>query len=116
MAKKVTAEVKLQIRWQHQKLVVVVEDNGKGFVPAEARTERNGLLNMSQRMKELGGTCLIASQPGKGCLVEFSIPLRQWRQSPWDWIWKTRQLSAPINETKNPHITDASHIHDPTNC
>ena len=109
-------EVKLQIRWQRHKLVVVVEDNGKGFDPAVAKTERNGLFNMNQRMKELGGTCLITTQPVKGCRVEFSIPLRQWRQSPWDWIWKTKQLSAPINETKNPQVNDASQIHDPTNC
>jgi signal transduction histidine kinase len=109
-------EVKLQIRWHRQKLVVVVEDNGKGFDPVAARAERNGLLNMSQRMTELGGTCLIASQPGRGCRVEFTVPLRQWRRSPWDWIWKTKQLSAPINETKNPQVNDASQIHDPTNC
>jgi len=109
-------EVMLQIRWQRQKLVVVVEDNGKGFVPAAAKAERNGLINMSQRMKELGGACLVTSQPGQGCRVVFSIPLSRWHWRPWDWIWKTKQLSAPINETKNPQANDASQIHDPSNC
>ncbi len=112
-------EVKLQIRWHRQKLVVVVEDNGRrGLrpVPIATKTEPQRQLNMSQRMTELGGSCLIASQPGGGCRVEFTVPLRQWRRSPWDWIWKTKQLSAPINETKNPQVNDASQIHDPTNC
>ena len=107
-------EVMLQIRWQRQKLVVVVEDNGKGFAPAAAKAERNGLINMSQRMKELGGACLVTSQPGQGCRVVFSIPLSRWHWRPWNWIWKAKQLSAPINETKNPQANDAPQIHDPS--
>ena len=109
-------EVMLQIRWHRQKLVVAVTDNGRGFSPGADNTERNGLLNMSQRMKELGGACIITSQPGMGSRIEFSIPLRQWRQSPWDWLWKAKQFSPPINETRNPSAHDASQIHDPTNC
>jgi signal transduction histidine kinase len=70
-------ESRLQILWHGQHLIVVVQDNGKGFDTAMAKVERNGLTNMAQRMKELGGHCLLASQPGKGCRVEFSVPLKR---------------------------------------
>jgi signal transduction histidine kinase len=106
--------VKMQIVWQRQKLVVVVSDDGKGFDPSAARSGRNGLTNMSQRMMELGGLCNIRSKPGEGCRVEFSIPLSQWRRRPWNWIWKAKR-STPINQP-NPQISDPSQIHDPTNC
>ncbi len=75
-------ELRLQIQWQNQRLVVVVQDNGKGFDPATIKTERNGLTNMSRRMSELGGSCLVTSQPGQGCRVEFRIPLKHPRWYP----------------------------------
>jgi signal transduction histidine kinase len=76
-------ELRLEIQWQSRQLVVVVQDNGRGFDPAIIKAERNGLINMSQRMSELGGDCLVTSQPGKGCRVEFRIPLRHPRWRPW---------------------------------
>jgi signal transduction histidine kinase len=68
-------ELFLRIHRHDQKLSVAVEDNGRGFDPAEAGGERNGLANMAQRMNEVGGTCDISSQPGGGCLVVFTVPL-----------------------------------------
>jgi signal transduction histidine kinase len=70
-------ELRLKIHWQNQRLVVVVQDNGKGFDPATVTPDRNGLTNMTQRMSEVGGHCLVTSQPGQGCRVEFSIPLKR---------------------------------------
>lgn len=68
-------EVFLRIRRQNHQVVVVVEDNGKGFDPAHAKLEGNGLVNMAQRLRELGGHCNIWSEPGKGCRVEFRMPI-----------------------------------------
>jgi signal transduction histidine kinase len=73
-------ELRLKIERQRQRLVVVVQDNGKGFDPAAIKPGRNGLGNMSRRMRELGGSCHISSQPGQGCLIEFSIPLKRPRR------------------------------------
>ena len=73
-------ELKLKIHWEDQRLLVVVQDNGKGFDPRRTKTERNGMNNMTQRMNELGGTCRVTSEPGKGCRVEFNIPVRQPRR------------------------------------
>jgi signal transduction histidine kinase len=68
-------ELTLRIRCQGQALLVVVQDNGRGFDPALASSDRNGLTNMTQRMDELGGRCQITSQPGQGCSVELFMPL-----------------------------------------
>jgi signal transduction histidine kinase len=109
-------ELRLQIQWQGQRLVVVVQDNGKGFDPAMIKSERNGLTNMAQRMTELGGSCLVTSQPGKGCRVEFSIPLKHLRRHPWAWIWNAKQFSEQINEARNARTNEPSQNHDPTKC
>jgi signal transduction histidine kinase len=81
-------ELLLQIHRQGHGLTVTVQDNGKGFDPAQASAERNGLNNMSQRLTEVGGTCRLTSQPGKGCRVEFHIPFTQMRRQPWWVSWR----------------------------
>ncbi len=87
-------ELHLQIHWRGQQLMVVVQDNGKGFDMAAEKSSRNGLKNMAKRMNELGGHCHINSQPGQGCRVEFSIPLKHSRQNAWSWIWNARKKSS----------------------
>ena len=109
-------ELRLQIQWQSQQLLVVVQDNGKGFDPAMIKTERHGLTNMSQRMSQLGGSCLVTSQPGKGCRVEFSIPLKQPQWHPWAWIWNTKHYSERINNNRSVPTNEPSQSHDPTQC
>lgn len=73
-------QLELKIRWQRQLVIVVIRDNGKGFDPAIIKPGRNGLGNLSRRMRELGGNCQISSQPGNGCCIEFSIPLKRPRR------------------------------------
>jgi signal transduction histidine kinase len=88
-------EVVLQVKWQAQKLLVVVTDNGKGFDQASLDPGRSGLVNMSQRMTELGGTCVMTTAPGKGCRTEFSIPLRQAGQTAWSRIRRAGRSAEP---------------------
>jgi nitrate/nitrite-specific signal transduction histidine kinase len=80
----------------------VVLDNGKGFAPAAIKPERNGMTNMAQRMNELGGDCRVTSQPGKGCRVEFSVPLKRSRRHPGGWAWNTKPFADRWNETGKP--------------
>lgn len=68
-------ELFLRIYRRDHKLSVAVEDNGRGFDPAQTGGERNGMSNMAQRMAEIGGMFEVASQPGVGCLVVFTVPL-----------------------------------------
>ena len=69
------SELLLLIQRRGQTLFVVVEDDGAGFDLELADPVRNGLSNMAERMKEVGGKCLITSKPGAGCRVEFQVPL-----------------------------------------
>jgi len=105
-------ELRLKIQWQNQRLIVVVEDNGKGFDPETVTPDRNGLTNMAQRMSEVGGSCLVISQPGQGCRVEFSIPLKQRRR--WAWIWNADQFSEQMNKARNGRTNQLSQNRDPT--
>jgi signal transduction histidine kinase len=68
-------ELMLCIYKDDDHVVVVVEDQGKGFDPALLSGEGNGLQNMTQRLEELGGTCRITSAVNAGCRVEFRMPL-----------------------------------------
>lgn len=80
-------ELRLKIERQRQRLIVVMQDNGKGFEPTEIKPGRNGLGNLSRRMQELGGSCQITSHPGQGCRIEFSIPLKRPRR-----LWLLKKL------------------------
>ncbi|HEU0026687.1 MAG TPA: sensor histidine kinase, partial [Ktedonobacterales bacterium] len=55
---------------------LVIEDNGRGFDPAEAPQGRYGLRGMSERARLLGGTLRVATSPGEGTRIEAVIPLR----------------------------------------
>ena len=68
-------ELFLRIHRRAQSVVVVIEDNGKGFDPAAADPQGNGLSNMAQRTESVGGACRINARPGAGCRIEFTAPL-----------------------------------------
>jgi signal transduction histidine kinase len=81
-------------RRKPNELVVVIEDNGHGFDAGESSVDRNGMTNMSQRMAEAGGQCRVWSEPGRGCRVEFTVPLtRASRLARW-FNWR-RHPAAP---------------------
>jgi two-component system NarL family sensor kinase len=57
-----------------KQLRVDIQDDGIGF--DRSRTlEGNGLANMQKRAAHLGGEWRVQSEPGKGTLVTFTIPL-----------------------------------------
>src|SRR5205823_3733585 len=103
------------IKCRGRRLSVVIEDNGKGFDPTAATQERNGLANMKQRMNELGGTCVVTSQPGKGCRTEIALTLKPSRKRWFGSNGKPHQPSALADETKrtehaneNLEVTDTA--------
>ncbi|HWH71008.1 MAG TPA: ATP-binding protein, partial [Candidatus Sulfotelmatobacter sp.] len=106
-------ELLLQIKCRDERLAVVVQDNGRGFDPQTARPGRNGLTNMAQRLRELGGNCGVTSQPGKGCRVEFTLALSPSRWQWLNWIWKPKQLPVLSKQTKDPEpANEASQTYD----
>jgi signal transduction histidine kinase len=68
-------EVWIRLHWADRVLRISVEDNGRGFDPAKAPCARNGLGNMRSRLEEIGGDCILESQPGQGCRVRFTLPI-----------------------------------------
>jgi signal transduction histidine kinase len=55
-------------------LTLSVADDGKGFSSAEI-TLGEGLKNLHQRLKDMGGDCKVVSKPGGGTTVIFTMPL-----------------------------------------
>ena len=98
-------ELHLQIRWEDQMLHVVVQDNGKGFDPKTVRPDRHGMANLKQRMSELGGSCRVVSEPGKGCRVEFNILLKRPRRNPWTFL-------SALCGTRSENLLQASKPHN----
>jgi signal transduction histidine kinase len=61
------------------RLVIRVEDNGRGFdMPAVAREEDHyGLGNLARRAAALGGISAVESAPGRGTRVRLVAPLKR---------------------------------------
>lgn len=55
-------------------LIMTILDNGNGF-DTEKQSNRNGLRNMTQRAKEIGGKFEIKSTIGEGTAVNFELPI-----------------------------------------
>ncbi len=68
-------QVWVRIAVAHGQLTVVLADNGRGFDLSERRAGADGLANMVERLKSLGGACDITSSPQKGTTVRFQAPL-----------------------------------------
>jgi len=92
-------ELFLRIQRAGDRVIVMVEDNGRGF-DATLQTDGNGLGNMEQRLSEMGGACRFFTEPGAGCLVEFNVPLAHpiHRESWWHRLFRR---AAP-SETSLP--------------
>jgi signal transduction histidine kinase len=65
--------VSLQIGVRDGKVILLMEDDGKGFDVA-AHKDGYGLHNLDARTKLMHGTITIDSQPGKGTSVLIEIP------------------------------------------
>ena len=67
-------EVWLRISAAKHGLRIVIEDNGSGFEHGPENALADGLRNMRQRMKELGGECRIQSRIGTGTEIIIEMP------------------------------------------
>jgi signal transduction histidine kinase len=54
--------------------LLVVEDDGRGFDPAQARRSAPGLVGMRHRVTADGGRLQLASAPGRGTRIEAWLP------------------------------------------
>jgi len=68
-------QVWLRISMTEGQLVVVVADNGRGFELRSRQVAGDGIANMHERLKAIGGECRIAVEAQKGTTVRFQAPL-----------------------------------------
>jgi signal transduction histidine kinase len=65
--------VSLQIGQRDEKIILMIEDDGKGF-DVLAHKDGYGLHNLNARTQLMNGTMVIDSQVGKGTSVLIEIP------------------------------------------
>jgi len=73
--------VKLHIGFQGNSICMKIQDDGRGFNPGRARVNKEkrsglGLTNMRERAAAVGGTCTVASAPGKGTIITVHAPCK----------------------------------------
>ncbi|MDX1905903.1 MAG: ATP-binding protein [Bacteroidia bacterium] len=69
--------VTLQLVRDRDVLRLVVEDNGRGFDPQDARVQsKGGMKIIEARVSEMGGALTIDSKEGQGTTVTVEVPFR----------------------------------------
>jgi signal transduction histidine kinase len=67
--------VSVVVAWREHMLSVLVEDDGRGFAPAEVMKGRFGLIAMQERLGLLSGWLDIESELGRGTTLRATIPI-----------------------------------------
>lgn len=65
----------MQIDYQEQQVVVIVEDNGRGF-DMDAASGGMGLRNMRERASEIGAAFSLTTAPNHGTKIEIRMELK----------------------------------------
>lgn len=89
--------VNLAIEFSSDRVVLRIQDNGRGFDPhavAGPREGHFGLLGMAERVKRVGGQFVITSAPEQGATVRVEIPL------------------TPVSETPSPAFELPQELHE----
>ena len=68
-------QIKVTIDRHSRDVRAVIEDDGIGFDRRKARRRGLGLLGMEERVREIGGTLDIKSQPGRGTCIFILLPV-----------------------------------------
>jgi signal transduction histidine kinase len=74
------SDLKITLCYEDEKIELWIDDNGKGMDLTQIEQNKRqswGLLGMRERSELLNGTFKIDSEPGKGVLLNFSIPYLQ---------------------------------------
>ncbi len=70
--------VTIRLAVEGARVVLAVQDNGRGITPAEkAKRSSLGLLGMRERVTSLGGSIEIEGKPGEGTLLRVTVPVTQ---------------------------------------
>jgi two-component system NarL family sensor kinase len=77
--------VRLRIAIQREAIVLKIQDDGRGFDPANPRAVKRaeggiGLSSLRERATALGGTCDVVSNPKRGTTITVHVPLPKGRR------------------------------------
>jgi signal transduction histidine kinase len=65
-------EVRVGLGLMDGRMAITITDNGRGFLIGDAPARKGeGLENMQQRLAQIGGRCVLESQPGRGTSVRL---------------------------------------------
>ena len=73
--------INVQLIRHSDSIVLMVEDDGIGFAPHQSESPHTmdkgiGLRNIQTRVRSLGGSFILESQPGEGVLATIEVPLK----------------------------------------
>src|SRR5579883_2828393 len=70
--------IAMTLQAEEQWVCLIVQDDGQGFDPSnvsqQSRAGHFGLIGMGERVKLLGGSIRIQSEPGAGTCIDASVP------------------------------------------
>jgi signal transduction histidine kinase len=69
--------VSLSITERDEEINFILEDDGKGFDPLKVNLDGLGLSSMRTRMEQIGGTLSIDTAPGRGSILDISVPFQK---------------------------------------
>ncbi|MFN3325685.1 MAG: sensor histidine kinase [Bryobacteraceae bacterium] len=68
-------EIRISFHGHRDGIALTIQDDGVGFSKHESRGRGLGLIGIEERVRELGGTVTIYSQPEKGTVLSIEIPV-----------------------------------------
>jgi signal transduction histidine kinase len=66
------AHVRVRMASKDSVLTINIQDDGRGFQPAD-HGNGNGLKNIRQRFDDMGGICVVSSDPGHGTSIQMRL-------------------------------------------
>ncbi|MDB6027263.1 MAG: putative two-component system sensor kinase [Verrucomicrobiales bacterium] len=66
-------EVSIHLGVVTNRLLIMIEDNGKGFDRQAVSSSTNGLLNMEKRMNAINGEFTLCTKPGQGTRIDIAV-------------------------------------------
>jgi len=79
--------VDIRVHRTSEKIMIIVEDNGRGFSPESmsqwGKSKGFGLFSIKERLLPLGGKIKVLSEPGRGTGVYIEVPLGKEGLSKW---------------------------------
>jgi two-component system sensor histidine kinase UhpB len=67
-------QVRIQLQYENDKAMLLIQDNGIGFDTSKTRTGI-GLSGICERVASFNGTIELQSSPGRGCSLLVSVPI-----------------------------------------